>query len=165
MITIRRLTFDLPDNGDTLLTHIQLDTEKVKFRLADFFIRWQIEMDKPWIGEIKKGEFKIIRTRAGLFKLNFSRILIAGQIKNDEKKGKIELRLGLPGYVVLGLLYALILFVALTIYYFQDIWGLIITISLLIIQTMLITVDMNKTENMFVDYLESVKSNKPQQCA
>jgi hypothetical protein len=163
MITLRRLTFDLPDNGDTLLTHIQLDTQKVKFRLADFFMRWQTEMDKPWIGEIKKGEFKIIRTRAGLFKFSFSRILIAGQIINDKKKGKIELRLGLPGYDVLGLLYALILFVTLTIYYFQDIWGPISIISLFIIQALVIAVDMNKTENMFVDYLERVKSNEPQQ--
>ena len=136
------------------MTHIQLDTEKVKFRFADYFIRWQIEMDKPWIGEVKKREFKVIRTRAGLFKLNFSTILVVGQIKNDEKRGIIELRLGLPGYTVISFLCATILLVALTIFYFQDIWGLIITISLLTIQTMLIVADMNKTENMLVDYLE-----------
>lgn len=71
-------------------------------------------MDKPWIGEVKKGEFKIIRTRAGLFKLNFSTIVVAGQVKSDE--GKIELRLGLPGYAVLSLLYLTVFLAALTIF-------------------------------------------------
>lgn len=164
MITIRRLTFELPDNGDTLLTHIKLDTEKIKFRLGDYYFRWWTNFEKPWTGEIKNKEFKIIRSRTGLLKLGLSRILLKGQINTGDKKTTIELKVGLPRTVIVSFLWELIFVIAL-IFYIQDIWGLLIIIALLTIEVLIIISDMNKTEVKFTDYLERLKSNEPQQNA
>lgn len=160
MITIRRLTYDLPDNGDTIMTHLKFDTEKVNFGLADFFVRWPIEMDKPWIGDVGRKDFRIIRARTGLLKLNTSRILLAGQIINEEKEERLELRLGLPGYQVLIILlfWAIIFFAAFTSTYFQGAWGPLIASSLSVSPILFTIRDMKRTEAIFDDYLESVEA-------
>jgi hypothetical protein len=47
MITLRRQISKLPVSGDDFLIPIKLGTEQIKFRLADFFIRWQ-EKEIVW---------------------------------------------------------------------------------------------------------------------
>ena len=160
MLTLRRQTLQLPDNGENFLTHVKLDSEKTKFRHGDFFKspKLNIEIEKPWLAEIKTDEFKIIRTRLGLFKMSFSRIVVRGQIEGDTQK-TIKLEIGVAGYAIFNFTWGSIVLTTFITLATQDtFWTLLLATGLLTIEVLMIIVEMNNTENKFIEYFERVKA-------
>ena len=161
MITLRRQTFELPDNGDTLLTHLRLDSDKATFRLGDFFSasKLNVEIEKPWLGEITADRFRIVRTRLGLFKSKFSRIMVKGQITGDQAQRILKLEIGVPEHVIFNFTWGSIALTAFIAFATRDIfWTLLLATGILTIELLMIIVDLNNTENKFTDYLERVKA-------
>jgi hypothetical protein len=142
-----------------------LDSELTRFRHGDFFTapKLNIEIEKPWLAEIKANEFKIIRTKLGLFKMSFSRIMVRGQIEGDSSK-TIKLEIGIAGYAIFNFTLSSI---ALTLFLGLATKDLVLTLLLatgfLTIELLMLIVELNNTENKFMDYFEQVKSNEPQQ--
>jgi|GEM_PF-3577693 len=165
MITIRRQTLELSDKGILFLTHLKLDCERATFRIGDFYTarKFNIEIDKPWLGEIKENRFRIIRTKLGLFKSNYSQVMIKGELIND-KNDILKLEIGIPGYTIFNFSWQTgfpILFIALAT---QDtFWSILVGTVILVVGVITITIDLNNTDNKFTDYLERVESNEPQQ--
>lgn len=165
MLTLRKLTYEVTDNGDNFWTHLKLDTKRMSFYFADFWWSNRILVDKPWVGEINNENFKIIGARAGLLKINPSTILVTGRISRLQSKTQIRLSFGLPGYLILILMFEA-LFLTLvfldpppTDFLFVDIWGLL---ALVLVQLLFILFDLSKTEDRIVKYFEADESNVPQ---
>jgi hypothetical protein len=161
MITLRRQTYELQDNGDTLLTHLTLDSDTATFRFGDFFSakKLNIEIERPWLGEIKADRFRLVRTKLGLFKSNFSRIMVKGQIAGDQTQRTLKLEIGVPGHVIFNFMWgsiALTTFIALATH--DIFWTLLLATGILTFEILMIIVDINNTENKFADYIERVKA-------
>lgn len=124
MLTIRRLTFDLLDQRENFLTHLKLDSEGATFLFGDFFRakKLNVEIEKPWLGEIRSDRFRIVRTRLGLFKINFSQTMVKGQIVSDKPGNMLKIEIGIPGHTIFNFLWGAIFLTLFISYWTKDIF-------------------------------------------
>jgi hypothetical protein len=122
MLTLRRFSINYSDNQyKDLLVHFYLDTEKLGyFSSWDRFFRGELIIKKSWIGKVDKdrNEFKVMRTRTGLFKTGFSMLEVCGRLTKDKI---IEIKIKPVWYAALNLIGGAIFIAAIVSNYFNDI--------------------------------------------
>jgi hypothetical protein len=166
MFTLRRQSIDTTDKDKNLFVNLHLDTEsRGYFSGFDRFFRGEIKTKKLWTGEVNTNErkFKIIRTRTGILGTNISSIIVTGNEIKDGPQMKIELRFGTAWYTLISFILGTIFLIAIATYYFQDMWGWILVLSIWILQILLFVVDLNKTDDRLKLYIDELRSKAPQQ--
>jgi len=164
MLTLRRHSINFSDKADKdLFVHFYLDTEKRGyFSSWDRIFRGEFIIRKPWIGKVdkEKKEFKVLRTRTGLFKAGISALEICGKLTDDKK---IEIKIRPVWYAALSLLWGTAIMTTIVFNYFNDIFGWTILLCILSLQILLMILDLRKTDERIVAYIDQLRSNAPQQ--
>ena len=163
MIPIRTRTFESDENADIAISRLDWKVEKVK-RLTNPWFLSTVDTSRPWVGQIDKDkrEFQIIQTAPyfspRILDGNFFQLPIYGQIVDEGLKSKIILkfRLGLNTLVLFIFIY---LFPLVTASLFfkadSDNWrGLIFSFIIPVFLTLLLTLQLNRTENKLIDLFE-----------
>src|SRR6478672_2697903 len=105
MVTLKRFFIKYPDLDIDLFVHFSLDTEKSGYfsNVNRIFIREEFTIQKPWIGTVDKerNEFRVMRTRTGIFKTEISALEVLGRLIEHESGKGIEIRIKPAWYVVL----------------------------------------------------------------
>jgi hypothetical protein len=156
MLILRRSLLFLGENENKLLLNLKLDTVAWGWTASlNRFFKGEFIWQKPWIGvvHLPTGKFEIQRTGTGLLRSNISFIQIKGRVIADGLQEKIELKFGTPWYGTLNFI-GLLLFVGVAIFLIEENWVSVIILSLLAIQILLLLVELNTTENKFLEYLE-----------
>lgn len=155
MFTLKRY---LIENDDDIFLHISLDTEpRGSSSGLDRYFRGEIIIEKSWIGHVnrKRNEFRITRTKLGLLKTGISMIEICGQLTKDQKKIEITLR---PTWLtIVNVIAGLLLPGFIVINFFNDVVGWTVFTGLITILILLLILDLRKTEEKFIDYLNQIK--------
>jgi len=166
MLTLRRHSIDFADGEDKqLFVHFCLDTEtQGYFSSWDRLFRGEVFIKKPWIGKVNtdKNEFKVIRTRTGLLKIGVSALEICGKLTEDKK---IKIKIRPVWYATLSLLWGTTFMTTIVFNYFNDIFGWAVLLSILTLQILLMLLDLRKTDERILDYIDAIRSNAPQQGA
>jgi hypothetical protein len=133
--------------------------------LTRIFIREELLIQKPWIGTVDKerNEFKVRRTRTGIFKTGISSLEVIGRSTEYESRKGIEIEIKPVWYVALGSVWVTIFLSIFIINYFNDIAGWGILFGFLLIQVLALILDLNKTEDKIRNYINHVRSNALQQ--
>ena len=165
MLTLRRHSISLTERDKDLFLHFHLDTQEVVFQFDYFFISFKDLLEKPWIGEVDRDQksFKLIRSRAGIFKLALSRIAIKGAVINESGHAQLIVKYGLPVFFTIGVLMAITIFTLFTLSFLEDIWAWVIAFSILTLDILFVLVDLNRTADKLRNYIDRVRSNAPQQ--
>jgi hypothetical protein len=157
MLSLRRRSIGYSEReGKNIFTQLSLDTEDAGY-LSSWarFLKGEIIIQKTWIGKVDKGknEFRILRTKAGIFKTGISTIEIYGRLTDDKNKKTIEIKMRPTWTMVIALLGLTVFLTAITWNYFNDIVGWILVSVLLAFQISLFIADLNKTDETLTEYL------------
>jgi len=141
-----------------LFVHFYLDTEDDSyFSSWDRFFRQELIIKKPWIGQVDKdrNEFKVMRTRTGLFKTGISTLEVHGKLTKDKK---IEIKIRPGWYAALSLLLTTFFLATIVYNYFNDIFGWLFLLGFLALQMLLMILDLRKTEEIIIDYIDRIRN-------
>lgn len=167
MLPIKRFFIKYPESDKDLFVHFYLDTEKSGYfsNLNRIFIREELIIQKPWIGKVDKerNEFRVMRTRTGLFKTGISGLEVRGRLNEHEGGKGIEITIRPIWYVALSFVWVTIFLSIFIINYLNDIAGWAILLCILTIQILFLVLDLNKTEDKIRNYIDHVRSNALQQ--
>jgi len=164
MINIRQQTIDLPANGLEILTIIRQDTTDFRWLFGNQYFFHYDKIDKPWFGKIsiKEREFEIRRNGLGYYIDRLSAIIVEGTITEENKSFKLQVIYNLSTLRTLTFIgVALLLLVS--PFLEKGISGILGPIIMLILLSMLTIRDFKRTEKQFNEFIESVRSNAPQQ--
>ncbi len=163
MISIRNKTFESDENAQVVLSRLDWKVEKAD-RLVNPFSNSTVDTSRPWVGKIDKNkrEFEIIQTAPHfsprILDRNFFQLYIQGQITEHGQKSGIILkfRLGLNTFMLFIFIY---LFPLLTTFLDSKTdngnWkGLALSFIVPILFTLLLIVQLNRTENKLIDLFE-----------
>ena len=161
MLTLKRHSIKVTDKeGDKLFVHLSLDTEPSGYLSSwDRFSKGELAIEKPWIGNVSKDltEFKVRRTKAGVFKSRVSMFEICGRLIVNNNERTIEIKIRPVWYVALSLVWVSAFLAMITFNFFNDSVGWTICISIVVLQILFLILDLNKTDERLNDYLDQFK--------
>jgi hypothetical protein len=162
MLSIRTSTFESKENADTAISRLDWQVEKVE-RFTNLLNDSTADTVRPWVGKIdkKKKEFEILQTAPFLspriIEGNFFQLFVRGRIADGGFNCKIvlEFKLGLKAFLLFSTIY---LFpVLMTVFYLKsgkaDWIGLVLSFVIPMLFTLLLVVQLNRTENKLIDLL------------
>lgn len=156
MLILKRYSIPITDK-QKLLARLTLDVERFGyFSGLDRFFREEFIIKKPWIGKVyrDKGEFKLIRTRNGVFKVELSAFRIHGKIIDT----RINIRISLAWLVAANILGVAAFVSIIVMNYLNDFVGWTILLLILALQVLLLLLDLRKTEKKIIEYLDQIEN-------
>lgn len=162
MLPIRNRTFECDDSADVAISKLDWKVEKVKRLTNPLLNNSTNDTVRPWVGKINrdKRKFEIIQTAPyfspRILEGNFFQLFVRGRIIAEGGKSKIILkfRLGLIPtiFFLLMFMYPIL---GVIIYSKRDTggdWnGLLLGLVVPIFFALLLTIQLNRTENKLID--------------
>lgn len=164
MIKIQHKIIGLPSNGLYILTLIRLDTTNFRWIFGNNYYFHYDKIDKPWFGKIsiKDREFEIRRNGLGYYIDRLSAIIIEGILTEENGNYKLDILYNLSilrAACFIGLVLLLLASPLLD----EGLSGILTSIGLLTILTVLTIRDFKRTEKKFNEFIERIQSNTQQQ--
>lgn len=163
MLTLKRFFLEYTDNDKDLFTHLALDTEKSGYisNVVRIFIKDELVIQKPWIGTVdrEQNQFKVVRTRTGVFKTGVSSVVVLGKLVHQENRKGLEVRIR-PSRLAMLTVVCMMGFISFTVIDSNsDFFGWAMFLCIAIILVLFLILDLNKTENTFRNYVEQIRRN------
>lgn len=161
MIPLRKRTIELSDKGKDLLLHLYHDTQDPNTGSLNV-IMYSQELrlaDKIWRGNVDLNERKFSLQRASHFSRNSSQIVMHGQEIKISEDTRIEITYRLSWGGVFGpiLIFGMLILIASV--YPLDLTSWIIGICLTILPGLLCLLELNKSEDKIMEYIQKYCSN------
>lgn len=161
MLLIRNRIFESNDSAEIAFSKLDWKVEKVKRLTNALLNNSTTDTIRPWVGKIdrNKRKFEIIQTAPyfspRILEFNFFQLFVHGKITDEGRGSKIILkfRLGLTTLFFFILMYLLPIFItSVQVKTNNGEWGgLLFGLLMPILFTLLLLMQLNKTENKLID--------------
>jgi ABC-type multidrug transport system fused ATPase/permease subunit len=98
-MTVREIEYNSNENPDEVYSRLTWAVEKVNGLFSQLVNGVTVDTNRQWIGvyDKEKKEFELIEP-SGYFNPKFVQVIVSGQIIPEDKKSKINIKLGLGAY-------------------------------------------------------------------